>query len=261
MSDDEQKRPTNAGEPEPSAEGDAAKVDAAKAKAEAAAAARAKKAAEEAAKPAWERDPVAPAIEDASDDPLAAGLREAHGASLEHAVAVGGELVLQVARGEIREVCQSLAEDYGYRLLVDLCGVDYPSRENERFEVVYLVHNLEENRRIRLRVRVPEGEEVPSVCGVWRGADWCEREVFDMFGIRFADHPDMTRILMWEGFHGHPLRKDFPIEGIDTGAAIYPEYYDDAAGPIGGTGTGWKPSKAEADQAPETTDSGKAGKE
>ena len=62
-----------------------------------------------------------------------------------------------------------------------------------------------------------------------------------MYGIRFADHPDPTRILMWEGFNGYPLRKDFPIEGVDTGAAIYPEYYEEAAGPVTGTGTGWKP--------------------
>ena len=86
-----------------------------------------------------------------------------------------------------------------------------------------------------------DGEEVPTVTGVWRGANWCEREAYDMYGIRFTGHPDMTRILLWEGFNGYPLRKDFPIEGIDTGAAIYPEYYQEEAGPVIGTGTGWKP--------------------
>jgi NADH-quinone oxidoreductase subunit C len=89
---------------------------------------------------------------------------------------------------------------------------------------------------------------VPSVVPIWRGANWPEREVFDMYGLRFADHSDMTRILMWEGFNGHPLRKDFPIEGIDTGAAIYPEYYEESAGPVVGTGTGWKPPQE--DEAP-----------
>jgi NADH-quinone oxidoreductase subunit C len=89
---------------------------------------------------------------------------------------------------------------------------------------------------------------------VWRGANWPEREAFDMYGIRFADHPDMTRILMWEGFHGHPLRKDFPVEGIDTGSAIYPEYYEESAGPVAGTGTGWKPPRD--DEEPAAGDAG-----
>jgi NADH:ubiquinone oxidoreductase subunit C len=83
------------------------------------------------------------------------------------------------------------------------------------------------------------------VIPVWEGANWTEREIYDMFGVRFTDHPDMTRILLWEGFNGHPLRKEFPVEGIDTGAAIYPEYYDEQAGPEAGSGTGWQLPKEE----------------
>ena len=82
---------------------------------------------------------------------------------------------------------------------------------------------------------------------MWRGASWPEREVYDMYGIRFSNHPDLTRILLWEGFNGYPLRKDFPVEGIDTGSAIYPEYYEEGQGPISGTGTGWKPPKPEGE--------------
>ncbi|MDX1645090.1 MAG: NADH-quinone oxidoreductase subunit C, partial [Thermoanaerobaculia bacterium] len=95
------------------------------------------------------------------------------------------------------------------------------------------------------------------VTPVWRGANWPEREVYDMYGVRFSGHPDMTRILLWEGFNGYPLRKDFPVEGIDTGTAIYPEYYEDEAGPIAGTGTGWKvpePPEPEAEDAEESAD-------
>jgi NADH-quinone oxidoreductase subunit C len=125
---------------------------------------------------------------------------------------------------------------------VDICGADYPKRE-PRFDVVYHAYSFEANRRVRLRVTTDEATPVPSVTAVWRAANWSEREVYDMYGVRFAEHPDMTRILLWEGFNGYPLRKDFPVEGLDTGSAIYPEYYDETAGPVAGTGTGWKPAK------------------
>jgi NADH/F420H2 dehydrogenase subunit C len=132
---------------------------------------------------------------------------------------------------------------------VDVCGADYPKRE-PRFDVVYHAYSFEANRRVRLRVKTDEATPVPTVCRVWRTANWSEREVYDMYGVRFSDHPDMTRILLWEGFNGYPLRKDFPVEGIDTGSAIYPEYYGEAAGPVAGTGTGWKPAKPPATPAP-----------
>ena len=136
-----------------------------------------------------------------------------------------------------------------FTYLVDVCGADYPKRE-PRFDVVYHAYSFEANRRIRLRVKTDEATPVPTVCRVWRTANWSEREVYDMYGVRFADHPDMTRILLWEGFNGYPLRKDFPVEGIDTGSAIYPEYYQETAGPVAGTGTGWKPAKPPAPAAP-----------
>ena len=218
------------------AEAEAKAKAAAEAKAKAAAEAKAKKAAEEAAKPPWERDPAAPAVVDASEDELVTALPE----GVEQATKRADELVLEISRLQIAEVCRALS-DRGYHLLVDICGADYPEREAGRFEVIYHVYSIDENQRLRLKVKVPEGEEVPSVCSVWRGADWCEREIYDMYGVRFSEHPDMTRILLWEGFNGYPLRKDFPVEGIDTGSAIYPEYYEEEAGPVIGTGTGWKP--------------------
>ena len=227
----------------------------AKAKAEAAAAAKAAKEAEEAAKPPWEKLPVAPENEDASDDPLVAALREAHGEAIEGAFACGGDLRIHVARTAIADVCRSVKSDHGYEMAEDLCGVHYPEREGREFEVVYHVYNIAENRRLRLKVTAAEGESVPTAALVYQGMNWLEREAYDMYGIHFEGHPDMTRILLWEGFNGHPLRKDFPVEGIDTGSAIYPEYYDQTAGPVTGTGTGWKPQPP---PAPEPEDQGEA---
>ncbi|MEE8278488.1 MAG: NADH-quinone oxidoreductase subunit C [Thermoanaerobaculia bacterium] len=229
-------------QPSPEEEAEAAR------KAEAAAVARAEREAAEAAKPPWERDPVTPEWQQADGDSLVTALRAKHPDAIESARTFAGDLVLKVERSSIAEVCESLKSGLGYRLLVDICGAHYPKREGPTYEVIYNLYSFEENRRVRLKVEADETTEVPTVCGVWRGADWPEREVYDMFGLRFAGHPDMTRILLWEGFNGHPLRKDFPVEGIDTGAAIYPEYYDGEAGPVAGTGTGWKPEKAPAEE-------------
>jgi NADH-quinone oxidoreductase subunit C len=218
---------------------------AAEEKAAAAAKAKAEREAAEAAKPAWEKDPVVPAWEEAEGDPLVDALRGSFGDAIRSARTFAGDLVLMVDRASIREVCKSVKEDHGFHLLVDMCGAHYPEREVPGYEVVYIAYNFEENRRVRLKVEVEEGVEVPSVIPAWEGANWTEREIYDMYGLRFTDHPDMTRILLWEGFNGHPLRKEFPIEGIDTGAAIYPEYYDEQAGPVAGSGTGWQPPKEE----------------
>jgi NADH-quinone oxidoreductase subunit C len=192
---------------------------------------------------AWERDPVSPEWKDEAADPLVVSLKETHGDAIESARSFAGELTLGVRRDAIAGVARSLKADHQFTYLIDVCGADYPKR-TPRFDVVYHLHSFAANRRIRLKVTTDEATPVPTVCGVWRAANWPEREVYDMFGVRFSDHPDMTRILLWEGFNGYPLRKDFPVEGIDTGAAIYPEYYEEKAGPVTGTGTGWKPAKA-----------------
>jgi NADH-quinone oxidoreductase subunit C len=229
----------------------AAAAAAAKAKAEAAAKAKAAKAAAEAAKPPWERDPKVPQWEEAGDDPLAATLAAAHGDGLLEARSFAGDLVLDVAPPALFALAADLKENHGYTLLVDICGAHYPDREEGPFEVLYHLYSFDQNRRVRLKVKAGEDPEVPSVVGVWEGANWPEREAWDMYGIRFTDHPDMTRILMWEGFDGHPLRKEFPVEGVDTGAAIYPEYYDEQAGPVAGTGSGWKPAPPPEPPAPD----------
>ncbi len=194
-------------------------------------------------KPVWEKDPVAPDWQDAADDPLAGALREEFGEAIQSARRFAGDLTLAVAREAVARVAASLKSKHGFTYLVDVCGADFPQR-TPRFDVVYHLYAFATNRRVRLKVGAGEGEEVPSLTTVFRAANWPEREVYDMYGVRFAGHPDMTRILLWEGFNGYPLRKDFPVEGIDTGSAIYPEYYEPSAGPVAGAGTGWKPGKA-----------------
>jgi NADH-quinone oxidoreductase subunit C len=202
---------------------------------------------EDASKAVWEKDPVAPEWSEAADDPLAAALQSEFGAAILSARSYAGDLTLAVAREAIARVCASLKGKHGFTYLIDVCGADYPKRE-PRFDVVYHVYSFTANRRVRLKVTTDEATPVPTVSGVWRAAGWSEREAYDMYGVRFDGHPDMTRILLWEGFNGHPLRKDFPVEGIDTGSAIYPEYYEEQAGPVAGTGTGWKPPKPAAPQ-------------
>ena len=99
-----------------------------------------------------------------------------------------------------------------FRMLIDICGADYPERK-PRFDVVYHLLSLSNNLRLRLKVAVDDGESVASVCDIFPNANWYEREAFDMYGLLFEGHPDLRRILTDYGFEGHPLRKDFPVEG------------------------------------------------
>lgn len=246
---------TSGGPEAPAAEPTPEQVAAAKEKAAAEAAAKREaaakaKAAAEAAKPPWLRDPETPEWVEAGSDPLVVALQRDHGAAIIRARAFAGDLVIEATAAGIRDLCRALRDEHGYRLLVDALGVHFPDRESGCFEVVYIVYNLDTEQRLRVKVATDEGVELPSLCPVWVGVNWPEREVYDMYGVRFTDHPDMTRILLWEGFNGHPLRKDFPVEGIDTGSAIYPEYYDQSAGPVAGTGTGWKPTPPPAPETP-----------
>jgi len=202
--------------------------------------------------PPWMVDPIAPEWKDESGDPLVQALQTAHPDAITSARSYAGDLALVVTREGLVAVARSLKEQHGYLYMVDVAGVDHPTRP-ERFEVVYHVYNHAAERRVRFKVSTDEATPVPSLCEVWRGVNWPEREAYDMFGIRFAGHPDLTRILLWEGFNGYPLRKEFPVEGIDTGSAIYPEYYEEGQGPISGTGTGWKPKAPESSDGGETT--------
>lgn len=124
-----------------------------------------------------------------------------------------GELTLNVERAEIARLAQFCKEDLGFDYLVDIASVDN-SGQDPRFEVVYELYRFREGEHLRLKLSVPEDDcEVPTVSGVWKTADWHEREVWDMMGIKFGGHPDLRRILMWEGYPYFPLRKEFPLAG------------------------------------------------
>jgi NADH-quinone oxidoreductase subunit C len=123
------------------------------------------------------------------------------------------ELTLEIAPAKIASVCGFLKYDQKFVRLSTVTAVDrYPAEP--RFEVVYHLHSIERNQRLRLKCRV-RGEDpvIESVTSVWRSADWYEREVFDLFGVKFLNHPDLRRIMLPDGWEGHPLRKDYPITG------------------------------------------------
>jgi NADH-quinone oxidoreductase subunit C len=123
-----------------------------------------------------------------------------------------GELTLGIAPAQIVDVCRVLKISAGFERLSAVTAIDWWPRE-PRFEVVYFLHSMAKNTRLRINVRLGEDEEIDSVCSVWRGANWYEREVFDLFGIRFRNHPNLERIMMPVDWEGHPLRKDYPVHG------------------------------------------------
>jgi NADH-quinone oxidoreductase subunit C len=125
-----------------------------------------------------------------------------------------GELTLKAEIGDILRVLKFLRDDPECRFVcfTDIAGVDYPQRE-KRFDVVYHLLSPYKNRRVRVKIEADEDTQVPSAIPVFPAANWYEREVFDLYGVLFADHPDLRRILTDYGFSGHPLRKDFPLTG------------------------------------------------
>lgn len=185
-------------------------------------------------RPAWEEKPVTPVPADAREHAQVKEIAAIVPDAVLEAVEFAGQITVAVGADRLVEVCRACKDRLGYAFLVDLTAVDWTERPEGRFDVVYWLHRFSDSRRLRLKVRVADGIAVPSVTGIWKVANWMEREAFDMFGIYFADHPNLERILTWEGFNGHPLRKDFPVEGIDTGAAIYPDVYPPGGGPVAG---------------------------
>jgi NADH-quinone oxidoreductase subunit C len=145
-------------------------------------------------------------------------LRDRFGPALVETHAQHGDTTVVVERGALADLLRTCRDEpaLGFDVLMDLTAVDYlkyPGREDgPRFEVVYHLYSLAHNHRIRVKVRVDEDDAVvPTAVGLWPIADWLEREVWDMFGVRFAGHPDLRRLLLYEEFVGHPLRKDYPI--------------------------------------------------
>ena len=133
------------------------------------------------------------------------------GAAIKPVMAVG-DLTLEVPAARILDVLAHLKDAQDFKVLVDVCGLDWPSRP-KRFDVVYHLLSLTRNMRVRVKAQVGEGEAIASAIALYPAAGWFEREAFDMYGIAFADHPDLRRILTDYGFSGYPLRKDFPLTG------------------------------------------------
>ncbi len=155
---------------------------------------------------------------------LSSYLSEARGSLIAASQLKYGELTLTTTGDNLIPLLTFLRDDArcGFVNLTDICGVDWPQREL-RFDVVYHILSPKKNLRIRVKVATDEDTPVPSACAVYPGADWFERETWDMYGVLFTGHPDLRRILTDYGFEGHPLRKDFPTTGFVE------VRYDDAA--------------------------------
>ena len=197
-----------------------AQVEAAKARVAAAKEAAAQKAA--AAAPAAPKPPVKKKVEgpkpvDASNHPLVKKLKEKLGEAVLEASEFLGQLSIAVAPQRILEACKTLRDDEEtpFNYLSDLTCVHYPDNRGAPFQVVYNLYSISQNERVRLNVDTNDAG-VESVTSVWPSADWPEREVYDLFGVVFHNHPDLRRILLPPDWEGHPLRKDYPLEFIEN---------------------------------------------
>lgn len=143
-------------------------------------------------------------------------LKERDPSWVDSVVEAFGEVTVFVPRDGILEACYFLRDEHDFDLLADICGADRGPEEDPRFEVNYHLFSTVHFQRLRLKVLLSEDDPtVESVTDVWRTADWHERETFDLFGVKFANHPDLRRILMPSDFDGHALRKDFPLRGYE----------------------------------------------
>ena len=147
---------------------------------------------------------------------LLAALSRMLGDKLQEKVEFRGETSFIILSGDLRDVAKSCRDHVSFDYLLDITSVDNFGEE-PRFEIVYELYSMSQGVHLRLKVRVSEENgEVPTVSDIWPTANWHEREIYDMMGIRFAGHPDLRRILMWEGYPYFPLRKEFPLEGLQS---------------------------------------------
>jgi NADH-quinone oxidoreductase subunit C len=169
-------------------------------------------------KPPIKKKEEGPKPTDASGHALIKKLKSQFGDAIGEAVEFIGQLSVTVDGQRIVEICDFLRsdQDTAFDYLSDLTCVHYPDRRDAPFEIVYNLFSISANERIRLKVRTSETAGVESVTGVWPAANWLEREVFDLFGIRFSNHPDLRRLLLPPDWEGYPLRKDFPLEFVEN---------------------------------------------
>jgi NADH-quinone oxidoreductase subunit C len=154
---------------------------------------------------------------DASSHPLVEKLRQKFDAAVIEASEFLGQLSIRIEPSSVVEVCDALKRDpeTPFNYLSDLTCAHYPDHREAPFEVIYNLYSIPANERVRLKVWA-NGEGVESVTGVWPAADWPEREVYDLFGVTFHNHPDLRRILLPPDWEGHPLRKDYPLEFVEN---------------------------------------------
>ena len=144
------------------------------------------------------------------DSPLVASLRQRHGSGIAEAVTYLGQNYFVVDSSILTDVLTVLRDERKFDYCVDVTAVHYPQREKQ-FDVIWILYSFSRNERIRVKTMIADGQSVPTSVNIWATANWLEREVFDMFGIRFDGHPDLKRILLPDGWKGHPLRKDYGI--------------------------------------------------
>jgi NADH-quinone oxidoreductase subunit C len=186
-----------------------------------AAAPAAKPAGSAAAKPEPKAPPAPPVPPDQAPPadmaipPCIAALQAGVPGAVEHVSFWVGDWSVIVAGNRLVEVATFLrdAPECGFTYLSDLTASDWPARPDKRFDLVLCLYSIGSRQRLRVKVRLADGEAAPSMTGIWPAANWLEREVYDMFGVPFTGHPDLRRILMPLDWQGHPQRKDYPLEG------------------------------------------------
>jgi NADH-quinone oxidoreductase subunit C len=147
---------------------------------------------------------------------LLASLEKTLGDKLQRKIEFRGETTFVISAADLREVAKVCRDELGFDYLLDITSVDNFGAE-PRFEIVYELYSMDLGTHLRLKLAVSEDQnESPTVSDIWPTANWHEREIYDMMGIKFADHPDLRRILMWEGYPYFPLRKEFPLEGLPS---------------------------------------------
>lgn len=169
-------------------------------------------------KPPVKKKAEGPKPTDASNHGLVKQLKQQFNGTVLDAKEFLGQLSVRIAADAVADVCKFLKDDQNTRFdyLSDLTCVHYSLEEQEPFEMVYNLYSISRNERVRLKARVGDAGSVESVTGIWPAANWMEREVYDLFGVGFSNHPDLRRILLPEDWEGHPLRKDYPLEFFEN---------------------------------------------
>jgi NADH-quinone oxidoreductase subunit C len=168
-------------------------------------------------KPAARAVATMPTVE-IKDDPLINNLKTKFGGAIQEAMEVNGQQVLRVDKARAHEILLYLRDEAApqFDMLSDLTATHTPDNKERPFDIIYQIYSISATRRLRVKTGLADGEAIESACDIWSTGNWMEREVFDLFGVRFTNHPDLRRILLPNGWVGHPLRKEYPLEYQDN---------------------------------------------